>query len=290
MSEPADVGMIRLQSSKGIENILQNDYIAGKYESRLTIMDNRSLKIDVSSEIGTLNAVMLHSPGAEVENMTPRNVQRALYSDILNLSIAQEEYSRLYGVLSKVAKIYQVRPLLRKVLDNPEHKAALLRRICVGEDATAYYEQLLDMEPDALASVLIEGLPARIDTLTSYLGNEYYALYPLYNFYFTRDSAVTIGDNVLVCRMANKVRMRESIIMEAIYRHSGEFTCGITDANDFQAAGSPVTMEGGDILIIRDDILLIGNVGFHKSLQSTDVSIRPFQQAVSIVLLIAYYA
>ena len=273
MSEPADVGMIRLQSSKGIENILQNDYIAGKYESRLTIMDNRSLKIDVSSEIGTLNAVMLHSPGAEVENMTPRNVQRALYSDILNLSIAQEEYSRLYGVLSKVAKIYQVRPLLRKVLDNPEHKAALLRRICVGEDATAYYEQLLDMEPDALASVLIEGLPARIDTLTSYLGNEYYALYPLYNFYFTRDSAVTIGDNVLVCRMANKVRMRESIIMEAIYRHSGEFTCGITDANDFHAAGSPVTMEGGDILIIRDDILLIGN-GARTSSQGIDFMIE----------------
>ena len=30
-----------------------------------------------------------------------------------------------------------------------------------------------------------------LDTLTSYLKNEYYALYPLYNFYFTRDAAVT---------------------------------------------------------------------------------------------------
>ncbi len=43
------------------------------------------LKINIQSEIGALDAVLLHSPGAEVENMTPRNVQRALYSDILNL-------------------------------------------------------------------------------------------------------------------------------------------------------------------------------------------------------------
>lgn len=222
-------------------------------------MDDRKLKINVHSETGTLEAVLLHSPGAEVENMTPQNVQRALYSDILNLSIAQEEYSQLYGVLSKVAKIYEVRPLLEKVLGHEADKAALLRRICVAEDATEYYDRLMEMEPKELARVLIEGLPAEISTLTAYLKNEYYALYPLYNFYFTRDSAVTIGDSVLVCRMANKVRMRESFIMEAIYRCSGCFSCKITDANDFQSGDSPVTMEGGDILIARDDILLVGN-------------------------------
>ena len=59
-------------------------------------MNNKTpLKIDVQSEIGKLNAVLLHRPGAEVENMTPLNVQRALYSDILNLSIAQTEYEQL---------------------------------------------------------------------------------------------------------------------------------------------------------------------------------------------------
>ena len=64
-------------------------------------MEHSKLKIEVQSEIGRLNAVLLHRPGAEVENMTPRNVQRALYSDILNLSIAQNEYEQLSGVLSK---------------------------------------------------------------------------------------------------------------------------------------------------------------------------------------------
>ena len=53
--------------------------------------DKKPLKINIQSEIGDLEAVLLHTPGAEVENMTPKMAQRALYSDILNLSIAQEE-------------------------------------------------------------------------------------------------------------------------------------------------------------------------------------------------------
>lgn len=236
------------------------------------------LDIEIRSEIGKLGAVMLHSPGAEVENMTPRNVQRALYSDILNLSIAQEEYSQLYGVLSKVAKVYEVRPLLKKVLDSSSDRADLLKRICLSEDAAKYYEKLMEKDSDTLVSALIEGLPAEINTLSAYLANEYYALYPLYNFYFTRDSAVTIGNSVLVCRMANKIRMRESIIMEAIYRCSGSFRCGITDANDFNAAGSPTVMEGGDIQIVRDDILLVGN-GARTSPQGIDFMVERFRKA-----------
>lgn len=236
------------------------------------------LKIDIRSEIGTLNAVLLHTPGAEVENMTPRNVQRALYSDILNLSIAQKEYSRLYGVLSKVAKVYEVGPLLEKVLEDMDNRATLLQRICVAEDAAAYYEKLMDMDTANLASVLIEGLPAEINTLSAYLANEYYALYPLYNFYFTRDAAVTIGDSVLVCRMANKVRLRESLIMDAIYRHSGCFECKITDANDFQPAGASVAMEGGDILVVRDDILLLGN-GCRTTALGIDFMVERYRKA-----------
>ena len=166
-------------------------------------MTQDKLKIEVQSEIGKLNAVLLHRPGAEVENMTPNNVQRALYSDILNLSIAQTEYEQLYGVLSKVAKVHEVRSLLINVLDQFKPRADLIKRICETEDVMSYYEDLMMMKSEDLARVLIEGLPARINTLTSYLKNEYYALYPLYNFYFTRDAAVTIGNQALICRMAN---------------------------------------------------------------------------------------
>ena len=240
-------------------------------------MTENRIKINVSSEIGRLDAVLLHPPGAEVENMTPRNVQRALYSDILNLSIAREEYRQLQGVLSKVADVYIMDDLLAKVLDNPESRTGLLQRICVSEDATDYYGLLLDMPSRTLAKVLIEGLPARINTLTAFLKNEYYALYPLYNFYFTRDAAVTIGGSALVCRMANKVRMRESYIMDAICRSSGVFDCRVVDANDFQPQNSPIMMEGGDIIVAREDILLLGN-GCRTSSQGIDFMIERFRR------------
>ncbi|MBQ7899809.1 MAG: arginine deiminase [Bacteroidales bacterium] len=242
-------------------------------------MAQQKLKIEVQSEIGRLNAVLLHRPGAEVENMTPLNVQRALYSDILNLSIAQSEYEQLYGVLSKVADVYEVRSLLIDVLEQAKPREDLIRRICTTEDVMPYYEELMQMRSSDLARVLIEGLPARINTLTAYLKNEYYALYPLYNFYFTRDAAVTIGNQALVCRMANKVRMRESFIMDAIYRNSGAFECTVVDANYLQTDKSEVIMEGGDILIAREDILIIGN-GVRTTPQGIDFMIDRFRKSV----------
>lgn len=238
-------------------------------------MEHRKLKIDVHSEIGRLDAVLLHRPGAEVENMTPRNVQRALYSDILNLSIAQSEYEQLSGVLSKLASVYEVRELLVKVLDQWKPRADLIQRICVAEDVVPYIDSLMAMDSVELARVLIEGLPARTDTLTSYLRNEYYALYPLYNFYFTRDAAVTIGNKALICRMANKVRMRESLIMDAIYRFSGAFEAGVVDANENQTETSEIIMEGGDILIAREDILIVGN-GVRTTPQGIDFIVDRF--------------
>lgn len=238
----------------------------------------RPLQINIQSEIGKLDSVLLHRPGHEVENMTPRNVQRALYSDILNLSIAQKEYEQLYSVLSKVADVYEVKGELVKVLDQPGPRETLVHRICETEDVMSYFETLMLMTSDELAGVLIEGLPARIDTLTSYFRNEYYALYPLYNFYFTRDAAVTIGSQALICRMANKVRMRESLIMNAIYRNSGSFSCSVVDANEGQIESSNIIMEGGDILIAREDILIIGN-GVRTTSQGIDFMIDQFRRS-----------
>ncbi len=220
---------------------------------------NQRLKINIQSEIGKLDAVLLHRPGAEVENMTPRMAQRALYSDILNLSIAQEEYSQLDGVLSKVADVFYVDDLLKEVLDRPEEKEALISRICKLEEKPELYGQLMDMSSKKLVRVLIEGLPAEINTLTSFLNEDFYALFPLYNFYFTRDSSVTIGNHALICKMANKVRTRESLIMEAIYRNSGKFDCSIINSFDAQPENERFFIEGGDIAIVRDDIIVIGN-------------------------------
>ncbi|PKP37083.1 MAG: arginine deiminase [Bacteroidetes bacterium HGW-Bacteroidetes-14] len=236
-------------------------------------MANSPLRLEVQSEIGKLEAVLLHSPGAEVENMTPRNAQRALYSDILNLSIAQKEYEQVSGVLNKVAKTYQIKDLLVKILDNHQERESLVGKVCVTENVTDYFEYLMDMSSKNLANALIEGLPAKINTLTAYLKDDYYALLPLYNFYFTRDAAVTIGNRALICKMASKVRMRESLITEAIFRNPQFFNCEVVNAHDFQPGNDEIFMEGGDILIAREDILIIGN-GMRTSSHGIDMLIN----------------
>jgi len=238
-------------------------------------MKETPLKINVHSEIGKLDAVLLHTPGTEVENMTPQMAQRALYSDILNLSIARKEYEQIEGVLSKVAKVYQVRDLLAKVLARKEARRALLSRICVSEQAGGCFDTLMAMSTPKLVQALIEGLPAQIDTLTAFLNEDYYSLFPLYNFYFTRDSSVTIGNNALICRMANQVRAREAMIMDAIYRESGAFDGGTIDLTNVAPTRGRLFIEGGDVLVVREDILVIGN-GMRTSAAGIDALTQQF--------------
>ena len=145
------------------------------------------LSLNIQSEIGELEGVILHTPGAEVENMTPGTAQRALYSDILNLSIAKNEYDQLQGVLGKYTRTFQVTDLLEQVLANYSQREMLIKKVCESEGALEYYEQLMAMQSAELAKALIEGVPARKNTLTAFLSDEYYALYPLYNFYFTME-------------------------------------------------------------------------------------------------------
>jgi len=52
------------------------------------------MNVHVTSEFGELEGVIVHTPGLEVEEMTPETAKRALYSDILNLSVAREEYKQ----------------------------------------------------------------------------------------------------------------------------------------------------------------------------------------------------
>jgi arginine deiminase len=216
------------------------------------------LAVNVGSEIGELQGVILHTPGAEVENMTPIDAHRALYSDILNLSVARKEYSQLSGVLNKVCKTYQVSDLLYEVVRNLSAREELINTICKHEGVMHLREELLDVSPKQLVSLLIEGLPLKRNSLTSFLSNERYAMPPLYNFYFTRDASISMYNEVLIGKMANRVRDRESLIMEAIFNHSDTFETSTINPLSFNTSGD-ISIEGGDVLIAREDIMLIGN-------------------------------
>ncbi|HUX53387.1 MAG TPA: arginine deiminase family protein [Williamwhitmania sp.] len=230
-------------------------------------MDSR-VEINVCSEVGELEGVILHTPGAELENMTPKNAQRALYSDILNLAVARKEYAQLSGVLSKVTNTYQVADLLTLVVSKEKAKELLIDQICNLENTYGIKDDLLSLEPKELARQLIEGVTLKRNSLTSFLSKERFSSSPLYNFYFTRDASISIQNEVLISKMASHVRQREALIMEAIFNLSGTFKTATINPLKFPENAN-ITIEGGDVLIAREDILLIGS-GVRTTTQGID--------------------
>lgn len=226
-------------------------------------------KVKLYSEIGTLEGVILHPPGPEVENMTPKNAERALYSDILNLAVARKEYNQLECALQQITNTYRVGDLLRDVLRSNEVREKIVKRTCYNERRPELVDYLLDQEPGELSRLLIQGVPLQRDTLTNFLSQENFALRPLHNFFFTRDASIAIHDRVLIGKMASRVRERESVIMEAIFNYHPVLRTQTVVADDTDIAGNKISIEGGDILVAREDILLIG-IGSRTSTQGVD--------------------
>ncbi|MBS7200290.1 MAG: arginine deiminase, partial [Bacteroidales bacterium] len=243
---------------------------------------SKIVEVNVQSEIGKLNGVILHTPGEEVENMTPENAERALYSDILNLSIARKEYKQLSEVLGKITKTYQVKDLLTNILKDDAIKLEVLNRIEKIEPFIAEVtpkgsikDQLLDEDAENLARLLIEGVEMKRDTLTKFLNKDWYDLRPLHNFFFTRDASMSMYNEVLIGRMANAVRDREAIIMQSIFDFTPGFNTKTLSLNTESDPLRKLTIEGGDVQIARDDILVIGN-GMRTSTRAIDALMYNF--------------
>ena len=214
-------------------------------------MDN---KVRLYSEIGKLNAVLLHRPGIEIERMTPENAHEALYSDILNKKLVDGEYANFEGVLSRWTKTYQVVDLLAYVLKNETVKKNLVETSCRLDDCGFLCDELLSHDEKTLARELVEGFEYRSGVDPQKYEEERYILKPLYNLFFTRDAASSMYNMLLMNTMSFKVRMRENIIYRAIFENY--FGCESINAGEWEPTART---EGGDVLIARDDTLFIGN-------------------------------
>lgn len=220
-------------------------------------MENK-INVQISSEIGDLEAVILHTPGSEVENMTPQNAERALYSDILNLTIASKEYDELHQVLNKLTSTFQVKDLLFDILRNDKVCESMIHRIVRNEHLEAYEPYLLEMDNTELARQLIEGGEMVKNNLTRFLDPDRFSLKPLHNFFFTRDASMTVNNKILIAKMASRVRDRETLIMENIFDFHPIFSAKTVNPLSFAGKTDKITIEGGDVLVARQDILVIG--------------------------------
>jgi len=218
-------------------------------------MEFNPINVNVSSEIGKLQHVLVHAPGPEIENMTPEDAHLYLFSDILNQQVAQKEYGYFKKTLQRFAKVHEISELLADILTQDNIKNALVDRICKAEDRMMIAEYLKTLPANELARQLIQGV--RMDSISAY-NNEKYLLRPLPNLFFMRDASFTLCDNIMISSMASPVRARECMILEAIYNLHPMFETKVINPTltyDINGIGS---VEGGDVHIVREDVVLCG--------------------------------
>src|SRR5256885_13153674 len=95
---------------------------------RRSVRFPRMPPVHVTSEIGPLRAVLVHTPGRELVAITPGNREDYLYDDIIDLDLAQREHGQLVAVLERFADVYEVRDLLTELVARPDVREVLVTR------------------------------------------------------------------------------------------------------------------------------------------------------------------
>ncbi|MCB5249930.1 MAG: arginine deiminase family protein [Candidatus Cloacimonadales bacterium] len=216
-------------------------------------------KVSIKSEIGRLRKVIVHEPGQEIEIMTPKNSNDLLYDDILSLHYAKKEHKEFTDILKMHSETYFIKDLLKDIVADNYVRETLLRSLIKEMNSTLFLlDEMMMLDSDTFTNMLINGVKKQNNSLKDILSIDLYALPPLPNFIYTRDSAIAINDCILTGSMANKIRTAESIIMHNIFSHHQELKPNGFYLQKDNGFDINIQFEGGDILILRDDVLAIG--------------------------------
>ena len=234
-------------------------------------MTSHEQPIHLTSEIGGLKTVVLHRPGAELENITPDTMTDLLFDDIPFLEKAQEEHDIFANTLrQRGAKVLYLDAIASESLVEPSIRDTFIDEMVRGSgvapqsiEQVSDYLQTMDT-PDMVRAVMAgirrDEVPGRANgfTLPSMSGTETspFHMQPMPNLYFTRDPAAAIGTGVTINRMKYEARRRESLFMKYVLNHHPSFA--EQDTPVWYDRESPYTIEGGDELVLSDHVAAIG--------------------------------
>lgn len=253
-----------------------------------------SNQLHVSSEIGRLRRVLVHSPDSGLGKVVPSKAQDWLFEDIVHLeTIRRKEYDfytkillyfldpeKISGRLSQVDslesnrnfykpghsdffasdKVIELQWLLADILADHEIRVKLIASICAIENCSHQTEKLLlTFGPRELANIFITGSVGQSSMLFP----------PIPNFIFTRDIGIVINKHVLLNKPARKARLREALLAKYIFFNHplfSDYRDNIIELPDAvhhfllprDGDDKKVTLEGGDVMVITKDHLLVG--------------------------------
>lgn len=223
----------------------------------------------VTSEIGPLKKVLLHRPGMELEHIVPAYMEDLLFDEIPWLDRAREEHDNFALALKQAgAEVLYIGELVADIMADPVIKSHLIEKhlelsnIADPDTRSVVHEYLNGIPHSETFAQLTGGLPkVKVRDLKDRLslsdltpvGFPFY-LPPMPSMYFMRDHGVTMKKDILVSSMFNDARKREPLFLKAIIEHHPEFK----DVRILPTEPMPRGIEGGDILVLSQDTLLVG--------------------------------
>ena len=214
--------------------------------------------VDVGSEIGPLRTVICHTPGPELLAVSPSNREQFLYDDIIDLEQARREHARFRAVLDRFAEVLEVRDLLEEIVDEPEVRAALVERVRAVSASEPLGGTVAQLPGTELIEALIVGREAPRGPVSRMLNKVGYELPPLPNLFFTRDAAMVVNGGVIVGAMKYAVRWTEELLMKVLFRYHPRLRNDGFIYDGSEENRGDYTIEGGDVLILRPDLAMIG--------------------------------
>lgn len=217
----------------------------------------------VDSEIGRLKKVIVHRPDEGIARITPKRAGELLFDDIVHLPNMQEEHDIFVGILKAFVgkeNVMNVRDLLAESTRDEESKYEVINKIIDFEELPySFIPRLASLSSEQLADTLITG----------YLEPEDRILFdPIPNLIFTRDLAVMVRDHVIITKAAKTARFRENFLTRLIFSSHPVFrrmkadgkTVNLNRVDKFPPSkkGETISIEGGDIMTLHNDYLLVG--------------------------------
>jgi len=221
-------------------------------------------RIHVASEIAPLKRVIVHRPDEGIARVSPKRAEELLFDDIVYLPQMQREHDVFTDVLRHFLgkeNVLETKQLLFEALEVDESdKLFMIENIISLEELPRSYEKLLlELDNTTLTETLINGELKQENTLL---------FDPIPNFIFTRDIAVTINDHVVVTKAAKEARYRENFLTRYIFwahplfrevKEQGRLI-NLNHVDEFPPSRrrEMVSLEGGDVMMLNEDYLLIG--------------------------------
>ena len=227
-------------------------------------------KINVYSEIGKLKTVLLHEPGEELHNLTPKHLDDLLFDDIPWLPLAKKEHQKFAQTfIDAGVKVVYLVNLVVEALDSEEGlkdqfikqfiKEANINSVTLSEIVYDYlkgFEDTRTMVLKTIAGIKKTELPDfKIRTLRDIIDDKHFATDPMPNLYFERDPFASIGNGVSLNSMYSVTRSRETIYGEYIFRYHPEYK----NTKLFYKRDLIKSIEGGDIMVLNKKTLIIGS-------------------------------